>query len=652
MPDFDGDYKAFPGWWAAFTASVDKDRSPVNIKLLRLREVLKGEAGKILDALEHSPSAYYTAMERLEKKYGGDRRQITLRLQEVNKMKNLNEDNAVEVEQFAEMITALTSNMKTGRQRAELGDGTLYMTLQQKMSEKMITRFNRWLVAEDREESVIALRDFVETEAEHMVKAMELKTGVGKGRSKRQTEAKTHTGVAENKENKGKKKNVYKGKKKFQPKCRLCDGDHGLWACPDFEALDIDSKWDKAKEVGVCYRCLNINHTGNNCTMAKTCNIDGCQWKHHRLLHNPRATTRKREPVKPEEAPVKSKADTAVTVVKKIVEESLFVSMVGARRTALRTLPIILMHDNQRLQVNAMLDDGSSQSYITEEVADQLKLDGPRVEMEVTTLSGRTYTFYGREVDVEVQSLDRRFRSKIQLVTMEDITGQMRPVEWHLHKEGWAYLASIPFGKIGTRKLIDVLLGCDVAHLHVSLEEVLGKIGEPIARRTPLGWTCIGGVSPRETSSAVTHFVSETSERQLMNTVQKFWEVEDPPMNVVLTKEEDELMKQTRNSLTWTGERYEVRLPWDEELKKKLMNNFPMALSRLESIERKLKRNPQLAEQYEKTFLNYESKGYIVEVFPKDIKTELSIYIPHFPVIKEDRSTTKVRTVFDAAAKF
>ena len=45
-------------------------------------------------------------------------------------------------------------------------------------------------------------------------------------------------------------------------------------------------------------------------------------------------------------------------------------------------------------------------------------------------------------------------------------------------------------------------------------------------------------------------------------------------------------------------------------------------------------------------------KGYIREVTdPKDIHRDDCNYIPYFPVVRPDRTSTKVRVVFDAAAK-
>ena len=75
-------------------------------------------------------------------------------------------------------------------------------------------------------------------------------------------------------------------------------------------------------------------------------------------------------------------------------------------------------------------------------------------------------------------------------------------------------------------------------------------------------------------------------------------------------------------------------------------------LQRLESLERSLRRQPDVAERYKDAFENHEKKGYIKKLTGKDAFKRPKWFLPHFPVVREDRATTKVRIVFDSAAKF
>ena len=80
LPTFDGEDKTAYEQWkaAAFMSAVDQTNMPVNEKMLRLQSSLRGSALKLVKDLGFTINAYNRAKEKLEKKYGGQRRlQIT-----------------------------------------------------------------------------------------------------------------------------------------------------------------------------------------------------------------------------------------------------------------------------------------------------------------------------------------------------------------------------------------------------------------------------------------------------------------------------------------------------------------------------------------------------------------------------------------------
>ena len=67
--------KLHEGWKTAFMACVDKALATPEYKLLQLGQ---GEALKVVEPLGHSAAAYEAAKERLERKFGVQRRRIAL----------------------------------------------------------------------------------------------------------------------------------------------------------------------------------------------------------------------------------------------------------------------------------------------------------------------------------------------------------------------------------------------------------------------------------------------------------------------------------------------------------------------------------------------------------------------------------------------
>ena len=77
-----------------------------------------------------------------------------------------------------------------------------------------------------------------------------------------------------------------------------------------------------------------------------------------------------------------------------------------------------------------------------------------------------------------------------------------------------------------------------------------------------------------------------------------------------------------------------------------------MALTRLENTERKLAKQREIATAYQRLIDSYKQKGYITEVQIENQPAGQVWYLPYFPVVRLDKSTSKVRPVFDASAKF
>jgi hypothetical protein len=68
-------------------------------------------------------------------------------------------------------------------------------------------------------------------------------------------------------------------------------------------------------------------------------------------------------------------------------------------------------------------------------------------------------------------------------------------------------------------------------------------------------------------------------------------------------------------------------------------------------LEASLRKKPKIEAKYREVFRENIKKGYIREI-PKDDTYKPGWYLPHFGVAKEDRVTTKVRMVYDAAAVY
>ena len=110
---------------------------------------------------------------------------------------------------------------------------------------------------------------------------------------------------------------------------------------------------------------------------------------------------------------------------------------------ALRTVPVILKNGSKSLRVNALLDDGSTKTYINSDVAAELGLVGETQHISVSVLNGQREVFDTMAVDVDLQSIDKSTSVNISAFTTNKVTGSLTAVDWQKHGHKWKHLRNI-----------------------------------------------------------------------------------------------------------------------------------------------------------------------------------------------------------------
>ncbi|XP_063897957.1 uncharacterized protein LOC126056487 [Helicoverpa armigera] len=130
----------------------------------------------------------------------------------------------------------------------------------------------------------------------------------------------------------------------------------------------------------------------------------------------------------------------------------------------------------------------------------------------------------------------------------------------------------------------------------------------------------------------------------LDSAVRKFWELEEVDVPSILSP--DTLCEEfyTRTTTRDSDVRYVVALPFKGEVES-LGNSRQVSERRFYCLERKMQASPRLKVAYDSVILEYLEKGYIS---PTDsVSSEVSYFIPHHGVIRDDKITTKLRVVLD-----
>ncbi|XP_065190766.1 uncharacterized protein LOC135821698 [Sycon ciliatum] len=265
-------------------------------------------------------------------------------------------------------------------------------------------------------------------------------------------------------------------------------------------------------------------------------------------------------------------------------------------------------------------------------------------QVSISTLNGAVESFESMPVDLLVESVDGKYISPFSAITTSHVTGTLKPYDWTVESSQYHHLLDIPFEQPATRQ-IDMLIGLDHAELHYSLEEVRGDQGEPVARRTALGWTCVGPVSGSSDHHR-THF-SRVDDGNLEMLVRRMWEVEEPRRQSPLAANDRQTLADAEAATKYCNGRYTVKLPWKRSPPEENVS-YEMALKRLRSTEKRLHKEPEVAKEYCRVLQHHVNAGYVTAV---KLESTGGWYLPHFPVTRPDATTTKVRVVFDASAK-
>ena len=379
IPVFAGDKMKYQQWDAAFTSCVDQAPLTPQFKMLPLESCLSGEAAETIKGLGYSKEAYDAARARLARKYGGSRRQIQSHLEELKKLKPLQEGSAKDLEAFADVLERAVICLKENGRQTDLEAGTLYTIILEKIPKRLLSQYYRWLRDHQRPESMETLKDWIAQEAEYQVQAAEIKHGFPRGRQDKFNGHDARGGRS------------YHGSKvewgdKRNKKCAVCGDIHPIWRCSTFKVKSADVKWRLAKKFGLCYRCLGDDHLGNECRRSKSCNIGGCKENHHYLLHREKSAVPRTETKEEGSKDEDKKKDNGRGVNTEGDRQSMSYGATQGQETkfiALRTVPVILKNGEKKIHVNCPLDEGSDTTYVNEDVVEALGLQGSKTKIEV-----------------------------------------------------------------------------------------------------------------------------------------------------------------------------------------------------------------------------------------------------------------------------
>ena len=437
--------------------------------------------------------------------------------------------------------------------------------------------------------------------------------------------------------------------------CPMCHAEHTLFRCDDFRRMKVDERLQFVRAKKLCDNCLRQGHKAAQCLKPTRCTVAGCARKHTKFLHilhagPPRNGAVAQSGGQPREQ-ISQDGDASRPAE---VQCGLTGAGVGPRVS----LPIVPVQvrvkgSEHTVRTCALLDSGSTNSFCSEELTELLGVKGETEAFTLTTLGRAGSMEEAQVVSLEISDIngERTFdMSKVyarrelpisvqNAATIDDVTN-------------WSHLCDIQLPNLEGLKVM-ILIGQDMPDVMIAYETRQGPKGAPYAVRTPFGWTVNGPLGAVGDYTVLSSFIS--AEAKLDSQMERFWRLECSEM--IASDEVDMSVNDLKATSIWNDTiclkqgHYEVAIPFKHS-PPRLPDNRQIAEDRLDSLCRRLDRDPVLKTKYQAGIDDLLAKGYAEKVENNEVSNRAAIwYLPHHPVFHQ-KKPDKVRIVFDCAAKY
>ena len=431
--------------------------------------------------------------------------------------------------------------------------------------------------------------------------------------------------------------------------CVVCNQSHRLYQCEPFKSKQPDERFQIVKSNKLCFNCLLPYHNSRNCRKPSQCSVPNCGLKHSKFLHVARENRFSSESASTSVNPASSSHNNQNGASSNLVVSDTELSSVNCGASSTRRgrtvyLPTVAVEVNG-VQVYAMLDNCSTDSFITESLASRLQLRGEACDYVLNTVAG-SENKKSSVVEASVASTDGSFQQDISnLVVVPRIPS--RYVPRHVDISEYPHLTDLALSPVPVGSQVDLLIGQDnpdmICPRDVRFNPECPK--DPYATKSVFGW-CLNGLvgnngDIREISS---HFI------QTECNVEKLWTIECQDFDDTgYSMEDQKVLALWDQEIKRVEGHYCLPIPWRNG-KPELPNNRALACHRLNGLNKRLSKQG-LTEVYDQNVRVMFEKGYAEPVPEPEInlKDGTVWYLPHHPVLNKKG---KVRPVFDCAAKY
>ncbi len=593
LPKFRGDITKFQSFWQSFKVAVDENEGLTKVhKLNYLITSLEGAAHKALEGLQMIEENYDKAVELLKTRFGRSQQVISAHMQELLNLQSFANEKAVNLRSIYDNILVHVRGLESLGVSSEKYGSLLIPVIMARMPAEVTLQVARKTSQDIWEIDEIMEIIRAEIEAREVIEKIHVRNKTGD----RMAKPAVSTPVGTTKAFVAASESV-----KRPLKCFLCSKEHYASDCQ--EVMNIRKRIEILNAAKRCLCCLKTGHLAKNCQSNRKCRI--CKGKHHAIVC-----------LKASKDEERTETDSSVTAS----------AMKGKSNVLLQTAQTYAFGEDrsQKVPVNVLFDSGSQKTYVVERLRNLLKLKTEKVEkLNLNTFGTQNYV--KKSCDRVVLNLE--LNDDYVPITALCHPAICSPVSSRIEVTQYPHLRGLDLANNVncSNQPIDILIGADFYHDIVLGDVIKGDIG-PVAVNSKLGWLLSGPVTSNDNVSCdnvISNLVldifpskEETTDKdtEITESLQKFWKHESLGLtesrdDTDASPDESSAASKTKIEFSAKDNRYQVSLPWKENLDNSLPSDYDMCYNRVNSLYRKLKGKPDILQQYDSIFQDQLSKG-------------------------------------------
>uniref|UniRef100_A0A336LWI0 CSON002273 protein n=1 Tax=Culicoides sonorensis TaxID=179676 RepID=A0A336LWI0_CULSO len=469
LPLFHGYTDEWPIFISSFKRTTEICGFTDDENIIRLEKALKGEARDKVASQLTLPSCVSNILKTLEMIYGRPEHILKSQIKHAQNLPNVRMNEMKTLVNLSVAVDNICATMTASNLTNYYNNPFLVDELIEKLPPDYKISWSKF-TSRIPTANMIALQEFLHEEAVHACKTTDLS-------AEKLTD--------DHRKFKGRMNVHIEDKNK---ECIQCNGNcDSLVNCVEFLSLPVSLKWETVKKFKLCRCCLkqHFMRFPFKCREAKTCGLNSCYAKHHRLLH--RDAMRANEDHPQEVTPNVPQNNEIPTT------QFCGSHLLQLENIHFRYLPVTLTNEKESISIQtfAFLDEGSSGTYMENNLARKLKLTGPRKSLYLKW-TNEQFRVESNSMTVNCKiSGDFKNATHLNLnnvQTVERLGLPSQNLDYDALKQDFPYLHGLPIMSY-SNATPEILIGINNWRCGVPLKVKEGGISQPIATKCRLGWT-------------------------------------------------------------------------------------------------------------------------------------------------------------------